>query len=72
MDRYTLIEALGEGAQGRAWKVRDPLSDEPRAVKLVEMGKASRVDRERLRREARALAQLRHPSLCRCHGRGRG
>ena len=69
IDRYTLLELLGEGGQGAVWKVEDPLAPgELRALKLVGLRLAREEELERLRREARTLARLEHPSLCRCHG----
>lgn len=69
VDRYVLDELLGEGGQGSVWRASDPLSPtEARAVKLIDTRRASDTELERARREARALARLDHPSLCRCHG----
>ena len=69
IDRYTLLELLGEGGQGAVWKVEDPLAPgELRALKLIGLRLAGEEELERLRREARVLARLEHPSLCRCHG----
>lgn len=69
VDRYILIEQLGEGGQGAVWKAEDPLQPgEPRALKLVPVLPSRPNDAERVRREARALARLEHPSLVQCHG----
>lgn len=69
LDRYVLSEPLGEGGQGAVWKATDPLlPDTPVALKLVAIRLASSGALERARREARALAELDHPSLVRCHG----
>ena len=69
LDRYTLVALLGEGAQGAVWKATDPLhGDAPRALKLIPLRLARGQDLERIRREARLLAKLDHPGLCRCHG----
>lgn len=68
MDRYTLVEPIGEGGQARVWRVVDPLQPErPRAAKLMDLSFASAAGAERVRREARQLVQLDHPSLVRCH-----
>lgn len=69
IDRYVLLEPLGQGGQGAVWKAEDPLHPErPCALKLVELRRARPADAERVRREARALARLEHPSLVRCFG----
>jgi eukaryotic-like serine/threonine-protein kinase len=69
VDRFVLIEPLGEGGQGSVWKARDPLDpDHPRALKLVRLLHSKPSDVERIRREARSLARLNHPSLVACHG----
>ncbi len=63
-----LLEPLGEGGQASVWKASDALDDATRAVKLIALRLASGSEVERLRVEARLLARLRHPSLCRCYG----
>lgn len=69
IDRYLLVEPLGEGGQGSVWKAMDTL-DASRvvALKLVSIAQSKPTQLERVRREARALAKLEHPSLVRCHG----
>ncbi len=69
IDRYLLVEPLGEGGQGSVWKAVDAL-DASRvvALKLVSIAQTKPTHLERVRREARALAKLEHPSLVRCHG----
>lgn len=69
VDRYILVEPLGEGGQGAVWKARDPLNgDALVALKLMSVAGARTDMLERARREARALARLAHPSLVSCHG----
>ncbi|HEY3235892.1 MAG TPA: serine/threonine-protein kinase, partial [Polyangiaceae bacterium] len=68
LDRYVLLELLGEGGQGAVWKAKDPLGDgQLRALKLVGLSLSRPNDVERVRREARALSRLQHPSLTTCH-----
>ena len=68
VDRYVLRARLGEGGQGEVWRADDPLEpDRPKALKLVRVASASGSQLERLRREARRLVQLKHPSLVACH-----
>jgi serine/threonine-protein kinase len=70
VDRYLLVEQLGAGGQGEVWRALDPLLEPSvsRAVKLVHLGRVRPEQAERVRREARQLAKLRHPSLVACHG----
>jgi eukaryotic-like serine/threonine-protein kinase len=69
VDRYVLVEPLGEGGQGAVWKARDRLNgDALVALKLMSVAGARADNLERARREARALARLAHPSLVSCHG----
>ena len=69
VDRYVLQEALGEGGQGSVWRAEDRLAPgELRALKLVASHRAGSPQVERLRREARALAELDHPTLVHCYG----
>lgn len=68
VDRYRLVAPLGSGGQGSVWRVEDPLAPGvPRAAKLLDLAGARAEDAERVRREARALHTLDHPSLVRCH-----
>ncbi len=69
IDRYVLLEPLGQGGQGSVWKVEDQLHPElPKALKLVAIDHSRPADAERVRREARALTRLEHPSLVRSYG----
>lgn len=69
IDRFTLIELLGEGGQGSVWKASDPLHGNAlRALKLVFLAPGDTTSFERARREAKILAHIRHPALVRCHG----
>jgi eukaryotic-like serine/threonine-protein kinase len=68
VDRFTLIEPLGEGGQAEVWKASDALRPGmPCALKLLWLNPAKPTEAERVRREARALARLDHPSLVSCH-----
>lgn len=68
IDRYELVEPIGEGGQATVWRARDPLAPgEWRAIKLLRLVLSRQADVERVRREARALARLEQPSLVRCH-----
>jgi len=62
--KYELLQQLGAGAMGIVYRARDTILD--REVALKVMRPESQMDNEtleRFRREARAGAQLKHPSI---------
>ncbi len=65
--RYMILSRLGRGGMGVVYKAYDPELDRRVALKLlsVKAGSGSLADRarERLLREAKALAQLSHPNV---------
>ncbi len=65
--RYMILSELGRGGMGVVYKAYDPELDRRVALKLLSVkgSSASQGDRarERLLREARALAQLSHPNV---------
>lgn len=66
--RYRLEEELGVGGVARVYRARDSALDVVRAVKVVDiaaLGGAGPATRERLQREARAMAALAHPHVLR-------
>jgi WD40 repeat protein/tRNA A-37 threonylcarbamoyl transferase component Bud32 len=64
LGRYELIDAVGVGAFGTVYKARDPQLDRVVAIKVPRAGHmADRADLDRFLREARSVAQLRHPSI---------
>jgi eukaryotic-like serine/threonine-protein kinase len=66
--RYRLIALLGEGAQGKVWRVEDPSAPgAERVAKLFPTAGAPHSDLARMRREAHLLKSLSHPSLLKCH-----
>ena len=75
LDRYMVLEKLGEGGMGVVYKAYDPELDRQVAIKLLSikkkdtdsMTKAS----ARLFREAQALAQLTHPNVVGVYDVGR-
>src|SRR5262245_33790585 len=62
---YEILDRLGEGGMGVVYRARDPRLDRQVAIKVLSASMAgdSRA-RERLRREAMAIAALDHPYIC--------
>jgi WD40 repeat protein/tRNA A-37 threonylcarbamoyl transferase component Bud32 len=66
--RFQLLEPLGMGAFGTVYKARDPELDRTVALKVPRAGNVgSQGDVERFLREARSVAQLRHPGIVSVH-----
>ncbi len=65
LGRYHLLRELGRGAMGIVLRAYDPELARPVAIKLVRDVDAQ--TRDLLRREARALAKLRHPNVVTVH-----
>jgi eukaryotic-like serine/threonine-protein kinase len=64
--RYMILERVGAGGMGVVYKAFDPHLDRKVALKLVRVGKAgsdASEGRERLLREAQAIAKLSHPNV---------
>ena len=61
--KYTLERVLGEGGMGVVWCARDPDLQRSVAIKLLQCDDASPDQRQRLLREARAMARLKHPNV---------
>ncbi len=62
---YEIVSALGAGGMGEVYRARDPRLDRQVAIKLLPAALAADSDaRERLRREAMAVAALDHPYIC--------
>jgi len=69
LDRYRLVEKIGEGGMGAVWRAEDTALGREVAVKVL--SERLRDDREHLSRfeaEARALASLNHPNIVTIHG----
>lgn len=69
--RYHLVEPLGKGAMGSVWKAYDERLERTVAVKELladgSIGDDPKVRRERVRREALALAAVEHPVVVAVH-----
>jgi tRNA A-37 threonylcarbamoyl transferase component Bud32 len=64
--RYTLLYPLGEGGMGSVYAAFDPKLDRRVALKFLRtdlLGTGQQAHRQRLVREARALARLSHPNV---------
>jgi serine/threonine-protein kinase len=69
--RYLVLDVLGEGGMGVVYKAYDPELDRPIALKvLLTAEDASSGQRDRLLREAQALARLSHPNVIAVHDVG--
>jgi tRNA A-37 threonylcarbamoyl transferase component Bud32 len=68
LGKFELLHAVGQGAFGTVYKARDTELDRVVAVKVPRPGSiGSSGDRDRFLREARSVAQLRHPSIVSVH-----
>src|SRR5215204_145027 len=62
---YEIIRALGEGGMGVVYRARDTRLGRDVALKFLPSHLASsEAARQRLQREARAVAALQHPNIC--------
>jgi WD40 repeat protein/tRNA A-37 threonylcarbamoyl transferase component Bud32 len=66
--KFDLVETVGKGAFGTVFKARDPELDRVVAIKVPRAGNlAGPAELDRFLREARSVAQLRHPSIVSVH-----
>lgn len=68
--RYVVLSGLGAGAMGVVYRAYDPELDRSIALKLLQIGPDGTEARERLLREAQALAKLAHPNIVTIHDVG--
>ena len=62
---YEVVSLLGHGGMGRVFLARDTRLHRTVALKVLAVERASHPEaKERLRREARAIANLNHPHIC--------
>lgn len=69
--RFELISRLGIGGFGTVWKARDTELDRIVAVKIPRYQQLGPEELEQFVREARSVAQLRHPNIVTVHDVGR-
>ncbi len=62
VDRYLIEDPIGEGGMGRVFRAHDERLDRKVAIKVV-LDAESHEARERLLREAKAVAKLDHPNI---------
>jgi tetratricopeptide (TPR) repeat protein/predicted Ser/Thr protein kinase len=63
VSRYVVIKPVGRGGQAVVFLAYDPRLDRRIALKLLPVAKLGGAGRERLLREAQALARLSHPNV---------
>lgn len=68
---FQLVERLGMGHFGTVWKAHDTELDRVVAIKIPRQEQLDAKQTEQFLREARAAAQLRHPSIVSVHEVGR-
>src|SRR5262249_10219809 len=68
LGRFEVLDTVGQGAFGTVYKARDPELDRVVAVKVPRAGNlAGPEELDRFLREARSVAQLRHPAIVAVH-----
>ena len=71
LGKFEFLEVLGVGGYGTVYKARDTELDRTVAIKIPRAGNlATQEDVDRFLREARAAAQLKHPSIVSIHDAG--
>lgn len=65
LERYAILQKLGEGAYGAVYSAWDPRLDRKVALKVLHADASSELERE-----ARALAKLTHPNIVAVHDVG--
>jgi len=69
-DRYQLGVELGRGGMGTVYRARDVMLDRDVAVKVLSESGLGTEGRERMLREAQAIAKLNHPNIVQVHDAG--
>ncbi len=68
--RYRIVGILGRGGMGVVYRAHDDQLDRPVAIKVVGSTHANEIGRQRLQREARSAARIRHPHVCQIYDIG--
>jgi TolB-like protein len=61
---FRLLRTIGRGGMGVVYEAEDPRLGRRVALKMLSPGSQDATARERLRREARTAAAVRHPNVC--------
>ncbi len=61
--KYDVVDLIGKGSAGILYKATDPFLDRTVAIKVLTAGVWDYPDLQRFYREARAVADLRHPNI---------
>ena len=68
--RYRIVGLLGRGGMGVVYRAHDDQLDRPTAIKVVGVDGSTEVARQRLQREGRSAARIRHPHVCQIYDIG--
>ncbi|MDX2092173.1 MAG: serine/threonine-protein kinase [Kofleriaceae bacterium] len=61
--RFTIVDVLGSGNMGTVFTAEDPRLERTVAIKVLRAGRVDDRHANRLQREAKAMAQVRHPNV---------
>lgn len=70
LDRYRIVRPIGSGASSTVYEAEDLDLGRRAALKIVPLDRAAATLLDRVEREARVLARLRHPNIVEIHDAG--